>query len=113
MYRLLVLINKTPASIWQGFKELCKAYNLPYHTLKSQPFPRQCNEYEILRVPWRCSDQETELKKSPLDEFTIKVSDLVKDYNVSQNFEVTKIKIKPKKGISKNGIGKIEVYIKD
>lgn len=51
---MLVLVeNNNPVSIWQGFKELCKAYNLPYHTLKQKPFPRKWNEYEIFKLPFR------------------------------------------------------------
>ena len=51
--RLLVIIEDIPVSIWQGFKELCEVYNLPYHTLKAKPFPRKWNEFEILKLPFR------------------------------------------------------------
>jgi hypothetical protein len=60
MYRLLVTINSTPVSIWQGFKELCEAYDLPYHSLKQKPFPRQWREFEVLKLPFRCRVQENE-----------------------------------------------------
>ncbi len=53
MHRLVLTINKIPVGVWQGFKELCKVYNLPYHTLKQKPFPRKWNEFEILKLPFR------------------------------------------------------------
>lgn len=58
--RLLVTINNKPISIWQGFKELCEVYDLPYHTLKQKPFPRQWREFEVLKLPFRCRGQENE-----------------------------------------------------
>jgi len=51
--RLLLTKGKVPVSIWQGFKELCEVYNLPYHSLKSKPFPRKWKEFEILKLPFR------------------------------------------------------------
>ena len=57
---LLLTINKEPVSTWQGFKELCEAYDLPYHSLKSKPFPRQWREFEVLKLPFRCRGQENE-----------------------------------------------------
>jgi len=51
--RLLVTISKKPVSIWQGFKELCDVYSLPYHTLKAKPFPRKWKQYEIIKLPFR------------------------------------------------------------
>ena len=53
MTRLLLTTNKNPVSIWQGFKELCEVYKLPYHSLKSKPFPRKWKEFEVLKLPFR------------------------------------------------------------
>ena len=57
MTRLLLIINETPVSIWQGFKELCYVNNLPYHSIKNKPFPRSCEidgiNYKIEKLPFR------------------------------------------------------------
>lgn len=60
MNRLLVTINGTPDSIWQGFTEVCKVFDLPYHNLKDKPFPRRHNEIVIYKLPFRCRGQENE-----------------------------------------------------
>lgn len=67
MNRLLLIINGSPASIWQGFKEVCREYNLPYHTLKQIPFPRKWKKvennglfvYEIIKLPFRSKHFES------------------------------------------------------
>ena len=53
MTRLLVTINGEPASIWQGFKEVCGVYGLPYNTLKGKPFPRKHGDIVVHRLPFR------------------------------------------------------------
>ncbi len=64
MTRLLIFRNGEAWGIEQKFTDTCKTYGLPYHSIKSDPWPRRWYDkeknilWEVRKMPYKVGNSE-------------------------------------------------------
>lgn len=48
---ILITHQGKPLSIWGSLTRLCKAYQLPYHSIKMRAYPITVGEFELVKLP--------------------------------------------------------------
>jgi hypothetical protein len=49
----LIIEKEEYRGVWGALTEICKVYNLPYHSIKDKPFPIEVDGYVIRKVKYR------------------------------------------------------------
>jgi hypothetical protein len=49
----LIIEKVNYRAVWTALTDICKVYNLPYHSIKDKPYPIEVNGYTISKIKYK------------------------------------------------------------